>query len=79
MEAVIDSVGRVVLPKKLRDALGLTPGTRVDISQYGSGVQILPGGRTAVIEREADGHLVSRAETVVTDETIFALMDAGRR
>ena len=32
MEAVIDSGGRIVLPKQLRDALGLTPGSRVDVS-----------------------------------------------
>jgi len=79
MDAVIDSVGRVVLPKQLRDALGLMPGTKVDISRYGSGVQITPGGRTARLEREADGRLVSRGDTVVTDETMYALMDSGRR
>ena len=79
MEAVIDSVGRVVLPKQLRDALGLTPGTKVDISAYGSGVQITPGGRTARLKREADGRLVSHADTVVTDVMMYALMDSGRR
>ncbi|PRC59378.1 AbrB family transcriptional regulator, partial [Mycobacterium sp. ITM-2017-0098] len=31
MEAVIDSGGRIVLPKQLRDALGLVPGSTVDI------------------------------------------------
>jgi len=79
MDAVIDSVGRVVLPKQLRDALGLIPGTKVDISPYGSGVQITPGGCTARLEREADGRLVSHGDTVVTDEMMYALMDSGRR
>lgn len=79
MEGVIDSGGRVVLPKQLRDALGLTPGTRVDISAYGAGVQIIPGGRTARLEREEDGHLVATADTAVTDEMMFALIDSGRR
>ncbi|WP_425309675.1 AbrB/MazE/SpoVT family DNA-binding domain-containing protein [Ammonicoccus fulvus] len=79
MEATIDSGGRILLPKTLRDALGLTPGSTVDISAYGSGVQITPGGRTARLEREPGGRLVSRGETVVTDEAMFALMDAGRR
>jgi AbrB family looped-hinge helix DNA binding protein len=32
MEAVIDQAGRIVLPKYIRDALGLLPGTKVDIS-----------------------------------------------
>lgn len=79
MEAVIDSGGRVVLPKQLRDALGLTPGAKVDISAYGAGLQITPGGRTARIERDAKGRLVARADTEVTDEMMFALIDSGRR
>lgn len=79
MEAVIDSGGRVVLPKQLRDALGLTPGSTVDISAYGSGLQIVPGGRTARLERDEDGRLIARADTVVTDEMMFALIDSGRR
>lgn len=79
MEAVIDSGGRVVLPKQLRDALGLTPGSTVDISAYGAGLQIVPGGRTARLERDADGRLIAKADTVVTDETMFGLIDAGRR
>lgn len=79
MEAIIDSGGRLLLPKALRDALGLTPGSKVDISPYGTGVQITPHGRTATLERGADGRLVSRGQTVVTDDVLFALIDAGRR
>jgi AbrB family looped-hinge helix DNA binding protein len=32
METVVDRAGRIVLPKYIRDALGLLPGTKVDIS-----------------------------------------------
>jgi AbrB family looped-hinge helix DNA binding protein len=78
MEATIDSMGRVVVPKALRDALGLTPGTKVDISQYGAGLTIIPGGRTARLVEE-DGVLVATSETTIDDETVFALIDAGRR
>ncbi|OLP01909.1 AbrB family transcriptional regulator [Mycolicibacterium porcinum] len=79
MEAVIDSGGRVVLPKQLRDALGLAPGATVDISAYGGGIQIVPGGRTARLARDEDGRLIATADTVVTDEMMFALIDSGRR
>ena len=78
MEAVIDQAGRILLPKALRDALGLTPGTKVDISRYGAGAQIVPSGRTARLIEE-DGVLVADAETPVDDDVVFALIDAERR
>ena len=79
MEATIDSAGRLLLPKSLRDALGLAAGSTVDVSAYGSYVQITPGGRTAQLKRGSDGHLVARSKTVVTDDAMFALIDSGRR
>lgn len=78
MKASIDSVGRIVVPKPLRDALGLTPGTTVDISRYGSGLQLLPEGRTARLV-DNDGVLVATGETVIDDDDVFGLIDAGRR
>lgn len=78
MEAVIDQAGRIVLPKPLRDALGLLPGTKVDISAYGAGAQLVPAGRTARLVEE-DGVLVAAGQTPVDDDVLFALMDAGRR
>jgi AbrB family looped-hinge helix DNA binding protein len=78
MEAVIDRVGRVTLPKPIRDALGLLPGTQVDITPYGAGAQILPAGRTARLVEE-DGVLVAAGETPADDKVIFALIDAGRK
>lgn len=78
MQTTIDAAGRVVVPKALRDALGLTAGTTVDISIYGGGLQVVPGGRTARLRRVA-GRLVAESDTVVTDEMVFAALDAGRR
>ena len=51
----------------------------MDVSVYGGGVQLTPGGRTARLERDADGRLVAVSDTVVTDDVLFALIDAGRR
>jgi AbrB family looped-hinge helix DNA binding protein len=78
MEATVDQAGRIVLPKLIRDALGLLPGTKVDISPYGAGVQIVPAGRTARLVEE-NGVLVSAGETPVDDDILFSLIDAGRR
>lgn len=78
MEVTIDSAGRIVIPKPLRDALGLTPGSKVDISRYGAGLQLLPAGRTGRLVYE-DGLLVGTGDTVIDDDIVFALIDAGRR
>jgi AbrB family looped-hinge helix DNA binding protein len=78
METTIDSVGRIVVPKPLRDALGLTPGATVDISRYGAGLQLVPAGRTARLVEES-GALVATGETVIDDDIVFGLIDADRR
>jgi AbrB family looped-hinge helix DNA binding protein len=78
MEVTIDQAGRVLLPKPLRDALGLLPGTKVDVSRYGAGLQLIPAGRTARIVEE-DGALVATGETQIDDDIVFNLIDAGRR
>jgi AbrB family looped-hinge helix DNA binding protein len=78
MEAVNEQAGRVVVPKPIRDALGLLPGTKVDITPYGAGAQLVPAGRTARLVEE-DGVLVAAGETPVDDEVVFALIDGGRK
>ena len=78
MEAAMDAVGRLVVPKALRDALGLTTGSKVDISLYGSGLAVVPVGRTARLVGE-DGRLVADSETAVTDDDVFGLLESIRR
>ncbi len=78
MQTTIDSAGRIVVPKALRDELGLTPGSTVDISRYGAGLQLVPGGRTAQIV-ERDGGPVVTGTTRLDDDALFGLIDAGRR
>ena len=78
MKAAIDSVGRVVVPKPLRDALGLQPGSEVEISRYGAGLQLIPAGRVASVVLE-EGVPVATGTTEIDDEIVFGLLDAGRR
>lgn len=78
MRTTIDSLGRIVVPKALRDALGLTAGSTVDLSRYGVGLQLVPAGRTARLS-EVDGVLVADSTTPVTDDDVFGLLDATRR
>jgi AbrB family looped-hinge helix DNA binding protein len=78
VETTIDSVGRIVVPKQLRDSLGMQPGTTVDVTAYGAGLQVLPAGRTARIV-QVDGHTVAESDTPITDDVIFGLIDSARR
>ena len=78
MEVRIDDVGRIVVPKPLRDALGLVAGSTLDVSRYGAGLQLVPAGRTAQLVEEA-GVLVATGDTEIDDDTVFGLIDAGRR
>jgi AbrB family looped-hinge helix DNA binding protein len=53
MKATIDSAGRLVIPKPIRDQLGLTPGA-VEVTVTGSALRVeAPVGE--LVER--DGHL----------------------
>jgi AbrB family looped-hinge helix DNA binding protein len=78
MKTTIDAVGRIVIPKPLRDAIGLTPGSTVDISRHGAGLQLVPSGRTARLVEDS-GTVVATGDTVIDDDIVFGLIDAGRR
>jgi AbrB family looped-hinge helix DNA binding protein len=78
MEATVDNVGRVVLPKALRDRLGLAPGSTVDVTLYGDGLHLSPAGRTARLETRK-GKLVAVSDTVIDDNDVFDLLESVRR
>jgi AbrB family looped-hinge helix DNA binding protein len=78
MDVTVDSVGRIVVPKAFRDALGIKAGSTVDVSLYGAGIQLIPVGHTARLV-EVDGRLIARSDTVIDDNDVLGLLDAGRR
>ena len=57
MQLVIDRFGRVVLPKAVRDGLGLLPGDVLDLDERAEGVVLRPVRDVGLI-REKDGLLV---------------------
>lgn len=78
MKLTMDKAGRIVLPKSIRDSLGMPNGGSFDVSIYGEGVQLIPGGRAASLV-ERDGKLVATSGTVITDDDVFALIDSIRK
>lgn len=78
MRASIDGAGRIVVPKPLRDQLGLVAGTTVEITRYGAGLQLVPTGPTARLVEE-NGVLVATGTVEIDDDVVLGLVDAGRR
>lgn len=68
MRTTIDRAGRLVLPKALRDQVGLTAG-EVDIVVSGAGLRISAVTTDELIER--DGHLfLPAAEPAFDDDDV---------
>jgi AbrB family looped-hinge helix DNA binding protein len=55
--AEIDKAGRIVVPKKMRDALHLVPGTRLTLHQEGDTITLEPEAKPRGLYRK-DGILV---------------------
>ncbi|MGE5310524.1 MAG: AbrB/MazE/SpoVT family DNA-binding domain-containing protein [Nitrospirota bacterium] len=61
METNLDRFGRVIIPKKVRDKLGLRPGAVLEVHQQGEGVLLKPlQEEPRLLER--DGVLVVRGK-----------------
>lgn len=77
MRTTIDKAGRLVIPKSLRDEVGLAPG-EVEIVRDGAAIRIEPVTSSGVEER--DGRLVIPAGGAeVDDDLVRTLRDADQR
>lgn len=77
MRATIDKAGRLVIPKALRDRLGLGPG-EVEIVADGAGLRVEALPREGMVTRS--GRLVIPAGgALIDDDVVRELRDAGQR
>jgi AbrB family looped-hinge helix DNA binding protein len=77
MRTTIDKAGRLVVPKRLRDRVGLSAG-EVEVYADGAGLRVEPVAGDQLEEYE--GRLVVRASgALIDDEMVQALRDADQR
>lgn len=81
MKSAIDSAGRVVIPKELREPLGLAGGGPVEIREREGRIEIEPVETPMALVRRAGGLVAVPEETLpaLTDETVRATLERTRR
>jgi AbrB family looped-hinge helix DNA binding protein len=81
MRTTIDSAGRIVIPKALREAAGLRAGAEVEVTLRNGCIEIDPAPPTArLVER--NGRLVFEAEhevPVLTADEVRDIVERVRR
>lgn len=81
MRATIDGGGRVVIPKAMRERLGLRAGTEVEIIERDGNVEIGPVPTKFWID-DTDGHVVLRTDREMpplTTEMVREVIEQLRR
>jgi AbrB family looped-hinge helix DNA binding protein len=77
MRTTIDKAGRLVIPRSIRDRIGLGGGGIVELELDGAGVHIEPVAGTGLRE-EGDLLLIPAAGTPITTSLVRELIDADR-
>jgi AbrB family looped-hinge helix DNA binding protein len=81
MKSAIDSAGRVVIPKPLRDRLGLEQGRVVDIRERDGRIEIEPAPVAMSLSQRPGGRVAVTEEVLppLTDELVRATIERTRR
>jgi AbrB family looped-hinge helix DNA binding protein len=81
MRSVIDSAGRIVIPKPLWDRLGLDQGRVVDIRERDGRIEIEPASTPMALTRRAGGPVAVPEGPLppLTDELVRATLERTRR
>jgi len=77
MRTTIDRAGRLVIPKTLRDRLGLVPG-EVEVSADGAALRVEPITSDA-LEQRAGRLVIPKSGIELDDDAVRALRDADQR
>jgi AbrB family looped-hinge helix DNA binding protein len=79
MRATIDSAGRLVVPKPLRDELGFAAGSELELAAVNGALEVKVPSRVRVEEGPHGLHFVADAAGQLTDEQVRDLVEKSRR
>jgi AbrB family looped-hinge helix DNA binding protein len=78
MHVTIDKAGRVVVPKQLRDELGLTPETPLEIEIVDGHLELSTPHEPAKLITGPHGPSIAATGTPITDKDVRATLEAIR-
>jgi AbrB family looped-hinge helix DNA binding protein len=78
MRTTIDKAGRLVIPKALRDSVGLVPG-EVEVTADGAGLHIEPLTEDRLEDENGLLVIPAAAGTSISDDLVRLLRDADQR
>jgi AbrB family looped-hinge helix DNA binding protein len=79
MRTTIDAAGRVVVPKPLRDELGFSAGTQLDVRAVDGRLEIAMPSRVSVEEGSLGMRFVAEGDAKLSAGDVRDLMERGRR
>lgn len=79
MRATIDGAGRLVVPKALRDELGLSAGTEVDCEARDGEIRISVPSRVRREDGPAGARFVAEGAPALTAQSVRDLLERDRR
>lgn len=81
MRSAVDAAGRVVIPRELRERLGLVPGRPVEIRERDSRIEIEPAVTSMAFVRRSGGCLALPEEELppLIDEIVRDTLERVRR
>jgi len=79
MRTTIDAAGRLVVPKSLRDELGFTAGTELELASVDGRLEIVVPSRVRVEDGPHGVRFEAEAADPIDSERVRQLIERGRR